>query len=235
MHNIFKSSEFPSAGRLSYHFHIVDEARGNENFAVMPKPVRGIEEIWPHAAKSQMCEIGSLWLNFYHLCPSHHFSLQAHCWLSSLCMPWWTESSQPPMASLPPPDTAISSVSVSSALHQESHNRTLSRTSRKQCGWSNPGREKSWQLLQEHSRTWDRRVPREMNPDQTNAHKSACWCKTPDGAKWVSPIESNWSKKKVCVDIYLDSKPPVMWPDLVSYHLSIFFLSSALFSGPPPD
>ena len=200
----------------------------------MPKPERGIGEIWPRAANSQMCETGSLWLHFYHVYPSLHFPRQAHCWLSSLSTPWWTGSSQPPMASLPPPDMAISSASVSSALHQESHNRTLSRTSRKQCGWSNPGREKSWQLLRKPSRTWDQRVPREMNPNQTNAHKSACWFKPARGAKLVSPIQSNWSNKKGCVDIYLDSKAPVTWLRscfLPSFHC---FLSSALFSGPPP-
>ena len=199
----------------------------------MPKPERGIGEIWPRAANSQMCETGSLWLHFYHVYPSLHFPRQAHCWLSSLSMPWWTGSSQPPMASLPPPDMAISSASVSSALHQESHNRTLSRTSRKQCGWSNPGREKSCQLLQEPSRTWDQRVPREMNPNQTNAHKSACWFKPTRGAKLV-PFSLTEAKRKDVLIYIWTRRLQLRDSDLVSYHLSIVF-SPQLYSQVRPQ
>lgn len=147
--------------------------RDSKTLDVVPKLVRNTARIWPHAANSQVGEIGSLWFPLSHLCPAFH-PWKAPCWLSSLSMLWWTGSSQLRMASLPPLDMATWSASVSSALHRESHSKILSRTSRRQCGRSNPGREKSWQQLQEHSRTRDRQVPREMNVNRTNAHKSAC-------------------------------------------------------------
>lgn len=101
--------------------------------------------------------------------------LQALCWLSSSSTLWSTESSPPPTASWPPQATATSSVSASSAPQPEPPSKTLSGTSRRQCGWSRPGRGKSW-LQQRPPRTRDHWTQRERTQNQINVHRSASYC-----------------------------------------------------------